>query len=353
MVKNLKKKERWQQSRILPLLAMMGALFMVQQFSLGMQASKRLRSLSATSRQDKIVMQRTVGGDTTTEQARWTKYRSLYQYKPPATVPALVEATSAGTTNWQQSAECITAPDFLDYFQLPLKVRSRNDEDRIIYHTFFKDNLSTLLQEEAGTYVELGAFDGRIESNSRFFDACLGWKGLLIEGNPDSYKKLVNNRPNAHRMSFAPSCSAEYEATNRTVQFAKYPMTNAGLKGKAKTYDQKPMVDVPCGPLGPVLQDVFEGQSINFLSLDVEGAEPMVLETIDFDKVKIHVLMVEVQNTFCGAECKSREETRAIMKRAGYLRYENIVVASDVYVHPNSPFRLPPGSAYTPAAEES
>jgi hypothetical protein len=47
---------------------------------------------------------------------------------------------------------------------------------------------------DTGTYVELGAFQGRAESNSAFFDLCLGWKGLLIEGNPAHYSKLVQNR---------------------------------------------------------------------------------------------------------------------------------------------------------------
>ena len=52
-----------------------------------------------------------------------------------------------------------------------------------------------------GNYIELGAFDGEAESNTRLFDLCLGWKGLLIEGNPSSFKKLVRNRPGAHRLS--------------------------------------------------------------------------------------------------------------------------------------------------------
>jgi hypothetical protein len=34
---------------------------------------------------------------------------------------------------------------------------------------------------------------------------------------------------------------------------------------------------------------------INFFSLDVEGAKLMVLETFDFDKVKIDVLMIDAE----------------------------------------------------------
>jgi FkbM family methyltransferase len=178
-----------------------------------------------------------------------------------------------------------------------------------------------------GTFVELGAFDGSIESNSMFFERCLGWKGLLIEGNPENFQKVLRNRPLSHRMSFAPSCDAEYEMVNKTVQFYRYPMTNVGLVGSAKTYEGKPTVDVPCGPLGPVLKDVFEEeQRVAFFSLDVEGAEPMVLETIDFDSklIIIEVLMIEVENDNCRRVrvCETRDKVRAKMAKHGYRRYE-------------------------------
>ena len=77
--------------------------------------------------------------------------------------------------------------------------------------------------------MELGAYNGIQESNSRFFDVCLGWEALLIEGMPTTYKKLVGNRPNAHRFNFAPSCSEKDDAADATVKFDNYEMTNAGV----------------------------------------------------------------------------------------------------------------------------
>jgi hypothetical protein len=142
-------------------------------------------------------------------------------------------------------------------------------------------------------------------------------------------------------MSFAPSCSAEYEAVNGTVPFYRYPQTNVGLVGNAKSYEGKDTVDVPCGPLTPVLQDVFEGERISLFVLDVEGSESMVLDTIDFEAVIIEVMMIEVFNAHCGRVCPSREKIRAKMKAAGYQKYENVVHASDVYVHPRSRYQMP------------
>ena len=56
-----------------------------------------------------------------------------------------------------------------------------------MYETFFKNHPGF-----NGTYLELGAYDGSQESNSRFFDLCLGWKGLLIKRNPKKYQKTNN-----------------------------------------------------------------------------------------------------------------------------------------------------------------
>jgi hypothetical protein len=46
-----------------------------------------------------------------------------------------------------------------------------------------------------GTYIELGAYDGVQERNTRFFDGCLGWDGLLLEANPRIYQRTMGTRP--------------------------------------------------------------------------------------------------------------------------------------------------------------
>ena len=212
------------------------------------------------------------------------------------------------------------------------------NEDKIVYEKLFKDKNHS---SSPPTFLELGAFDGKRESNTRFFEVCLGWKGLLIEGNPRKYQELVTNRPGAHRMSFAPSCDATIH-DNQTVAFHDFPWTNAGMEGHALGYKGDRTVDVPCGKLGPVLQDIFPNKEpISFFSLDVEGAEVLVLNTIDFSKVMIEVMMIEIKNAFCkDNSCETRQQIRAKMKQEGYQRYEGLVAASDVYVHPNSRFQI-------------
>lgn len=259
---------------------------------------------------------------------RIERYHQLYQYHPPQARTESVPVESCGN-----------GTDFTDYFLQSMKTRSANNEDRDIY------SLSSVVFQEIGqegTYIELGGFDGIQESNTRFFDVCLGWNGLLIEANPTMYPKLTKNRPNAHRMSFAPSCSVEDEAENKTLPFHDYPWTNAGLAGHANAYKEKRVVDVPCGSLSPVIKDIFDGH-VDFFSLDVEGAEALVVGNIDFAEVVVELLMVENRNNFCGPQCDSRDRVRTRMQEVGYTRHSNVIQKSDLYIHPNSRYKLPEG----------
>jgi len=75
----------------------------------------------------------------------------------------------------------------------------------------------------------------------------------------------------------------------------------------------------------------FSNKRINFFSLDVEGSENLVLKTIDFSKVMIDVIMIEIQNQHCRGVCEVREQVRQKMSTEGYLRYEGLIPKSDIY----------------------
>lgn len=142
-------------------------------------------------------------------------------------------------------------------------------------------------------------------------------------------------------MNFAPTCSLEEESMNKTVKFDNYPMTNAGLAdGSVNTsYSHRYWtVEVPCGSLTNVLPTIFPQGHVTFFSLDVEGAEPYVLQNLDFNKVFVEIFMIENNNTFCQTKCETREKFRKIMDGHGYRRYSSLVKKSDVFIHPESTY---------------
>ena len=269
---------------------------------------------------------------------RMAYYKTRYQYQPP-------QGTAAFTTRSETDAVCGSHPQYDKWFALDYHKRSRKNEDRLIYETFFKTDNSSRPQEE--TYVEIGAYDGSQESNTNFFDTCLGWSGLLVEGNPIMWNRLSQNRPQAHRMSYVPSCSLQEQKSNKTIPFHPIGSTNTGVEAQDRgvhlVYNRRSdFVQVPCGSLWQVLVDIFPQQGhVSFWSLDVEGSEHLILEHMDFDKVFIELLMVEVKNSFCHPQkpCEARDKSREILQRQGYLRFSGKVHASDIFIHPQS-FRL-------------
>jgi len=265
-----------------------------------------------------------------TYQERLKRYKSRYNYHPPTTY----------FNHAQRQEICGAAPHYTDYFQRNLKQRSGDGEDRAIYELFFKNATSI----ERGTAVEMGAYNGVQQSNSRFFDVCLGWDNLLIEGMPKTYEQLLVNRPQAYRMNYAPSCTEAEEMENTTVKFDNYPMTNAGVSGTTNvttSYTHKEWtVNVPCGPLTPVLLDMFPHGHVTFFSLDVEGSEPYVVQNIDFQQVFIEIMIIEHSNSFCKRDglCESRNRFRKMMDDEGYIRFAKLVIKSDLFIHPKSKY---------------
>lgn len=191
-------------------------------------------------------------------------------------------------------------------------------EDMIIFKKFF--NNSSLGSNYI--YMEIGAHDGVRESNTRFFDVCLGWQGLLVEPHPFNYGRMEKLRPNAHHLNVAPSCTN----TSDVVSFPNHIYTSAVANEEGN------MLEIHCGPLSYYLEQLGI-QHIDFWSLDVEGSELNLLKTVDFKKVHIDIIMAESVNRLKGKE-QMGAEVRAYLQEKGYVVFpSNTIHKSDVFLH--------------------
>ena len=244
---------------------------------------------------------------------------------------------------------CGESPDFTKFFEeQKYNRRSLNDEDKTL-HTLFSQAL--VERGTSGTYVEIGAYNGRAESNTRFFHECLGWQGILIEANPLIYNALVRNRPNDHRFCYSPTCNLVEELNNKTVAFHSIDATTAGIEGSALRHMGQAHVKVPCGTLTSLLTEIFPNGNVDFMSVDVENAEPDIMENLDFDQVFIEIIIVENNSKICGPECNERDRVRKRLKSVGYKLYSNVVTESDLYIHPKSKYQLPKNYPKIPVEE--
>lgn len=171
--------------------------------------------------------------------------------------------------------------------------RSQDKEDEFLLQHFFENICG-------GTYVELGALDGVKYSNSHLFHYGLDWRGVLIEPNPKNFRALRRNRPKDDTFNYAVCASSskvhfvgdrKRGATSGVLEF----MDPSFVKEWHPDIDIAKLPTIDCKSLSDILDEsmLVPGQAIDFLSLDVEGAELEVLRTLNFTKHIFGVIFYE------------------------------------------------------------
>jgi len=189
---------------------------------------------------------------------------------------------------------------------------SQFEQDRFVNHRFFKDRTD-------GFFVDIGAFDGVTYSNSLFFEEELGWDGICIEPVPEVFA-LLEQRRSCQLVNAAVS---DREGTAAFLHVEDIPE----LSGLIADYDPQHVerieselseidgscsaIEVPCLVLGDLL-DERGVTRVDFLSIDTEGNELKILESIDFDRFEIDVIAVE--NNY------GDPEIYRLLKNQGYRR---------------------------------
>jgi hypothetical protein len=183
--------------------------------------------------------------------------------------------------------------------------KSQEAQDMIVYEDFFRDLCG-------GTFVELGASDGITNSNTYGFETDMKWRGVLIEVSPSVFHEQLStriDRPRSTKVNGVVgneernvtyidiggalaqlSCVKEFASAEHLARIERY--TNASIGAQLKQE-----VQVMMRPLTAWL-DECNVYHVNFLSLDVDGAELTVLHTIDFSKIRIDVMTIAMNGKF-------------------------------------------------------
>lgn len=207
------------------------------------------------------------------------------------------------------------------------KSRSQQQQDLLLLPTL----LRALGPGVPGTFVELGALDGEHLSNTFMLEKCFNWTGLLIEANPKSAEKLFASARGRSYKIHSAVCGSGPDGENGSVQFAA-----SGPRETAHQIFDKSVVTrrqprgadaqalestaVPCKPLKKLMVDAGLSKGATFLSLDVEGAEELVLRTVD--PAAFEFLMVETE-----ADVSDKQTMEAVRRR---IRQAGLVPATDV-----------------------
>jgi FkbM family methyltransferase len=229
-----------------------------------------------------------------------------------------------------------------------LGYQSQMGQDLFLNRWLFKDR-------GPGFFVDVGAFDGDLGSNTAFFEKRLGWKGIAFEPNPPAYAALRRTRSCEAIQGCAYNRNgevkflalAEKDQRQRTQDvlrpanlssLALDPHHGAVmLSGIREHIDNMPRVDqaselwnleqelvtVPCHRIDSVLEGSGV-RTVDYLSIDVEGAELQVLQGIDFAKFHVNVIGVERSATF--------PDVYRLLTEAGF-DYHGLLFFDEIFVH--------------------
>ena len=172
---------------------------------------------------------------------------------------------------------------------------SQDKQDEILEKNVFKGFKN-------GIFIDVGAHDGISLNNTLYFENNNQWSGINIEPNQSVYEKLVVNRPNSINLCCAIS---NCDGISEFICNSGYTEMISGLK---ENYDPRHLerLERENNKMGSTTQIIevntkrleticneYNINHIHYLSIDVEGAEFEVIQSINFDTVFIDVIGFE------------------------------------------------------------
>ncbi len=169
-----------------------------------------------------------------------------------------------------------------------------------------------------GVFVDIGAHDGVSFSNTCYLERQMGWTGVAVEPMPEIFARLNENR-SCIKVN---GCIAAQPGIAKFQQISGYAEMLSGLTAQ---YDPRHLarirrevaahggqvqeITVQCYQLNALLAEQAITH-VDYLNVDVEGAEYAILRSIDWTALDIRV---------CGIENNYRDyRIPAWMHRHGY-----------------------------------
>jgi FkbM family methyltransferase len=170
---------------------------------------------------------------------------------------------------------------------------------------YYIENISKGKQN--GIFLDIGANNGIFESNTAALEFDYGWKGICVEANPSLINDLKFNRPNSIIIE------AAIWKENTVLEFETTDSNHKGIEGhllsrisnleRNERYFQKHFKEsrttfsVVANTITEIIKNNYSFPfTIDYCSIDTEGAELEALQGIDFNLIDIKFMTIEHGN---------------------------------------------------------
>jgi FkbM family methyltransferase len=215
---------------------------------------------------------------------------------------------AAGVTTWNQAPEHWHTRRLPDGTKLSF---AQNGEDMLLDPLFYHLGISV------PTSLDIGAYHPSYGSNTYHFYR-MGGRGVLVEPNPDLTGLLRSVRPRDTLLTVGIGTDATPAADFYRMST---PQNNTFDKRTAEEMHNAPgskckileVVKLPLVGVNQVIAEHFGGKAPDLVSIDVEGLDLAILNTLDFARYRPPVFCVE--HSHLPAE---RAELLALFDKLGY-----------------------------------
>lgn len=212
------------------------------------------------------------------------------------------------------SAEFMVRPVWRKLWVEPfLRSYSQRYEDMII------DSL--LGHEKTGTYLDIGAYDPHVLSNTkRFHDR--GWRGCNVEPSPPRFQKFVRARPTDINLNVGLSDAAgkllffdvAREAFSTFSEERARELEDMGAQIRRE-------IEIPVMRMEDVFEEYFKARTVDFCSIDTEGMDLAILRGNDWNRFRPRILCVEVSVMASRSGDQQPESVEAFLLEVGYRKH--------------------------------
>jgi len=214
-------------------------------------------------------------------------------------------------------------------------VNSVSGKGKTIKSQLFQDAFAAFIVGDLfdKTFLEFGATDGVHLSNSYMIENNLGWTGALAEPSPQWHEQLKNNRPNTRIITDCIwKCSGEkldffvsdvgVFSTLNDYKLSDLSSMPANTRERIKNGK---IIEVHSISLNDLMEKTFNGKAPSYLSIDTEGSEYEILNSLNFEKYQPVVFTIE--HNYSNLQSKIDE----LMISNGYVRVFRKLTAFDAW----------------------